>query len=384
MTWPGRDHGRRPIRVLYLYPTVRLGGAEQSLVLMARNGEAAGLDVSVAVLFPRSGPSVVPELEALGITPHIVGPGNGARRVRDWTGTVRRLARLCRLLRIDVVDSCMPNADLVGRFACAGRLPRHVVHLIATGYRERLRSETAGRSRAAARLYSATRWLTDGYVANSAAVAQDARLGLRIPEKRMAVIPRGVDLEGFSPQPPPPAAGGLRLLSVGRLTAQKDLETAVRAVALAREGDVDVSLTIAGQGPRAERLTALASRLGLDGAVRLIGPTRAVAALHRDHDAFVFPSVYEGLGNSLLEAMASARPAIVSDIAPNREAAGGSALRFPPGDGAAMAAAIRRFAAMAPAERAAMGSRARRRAEELYDIRAVVGRLAAYYRTLLE
>jgi len=377
------DGGGRAVRVLYLVPMLGTGGVPQSLLLIARNAKACGVEFSLALLFPLSEPSITAELGALGVTPHVVGPGPGsAGGLRAWRRVVANVGRLCADLGIDVVDSCEPNADLAGRFACAGRRRKHVIHLIATGYKERLR-RFGKRGWEVARLYAATSRLTDGYVAVSRTVAEDTARGLGTPRRRIAVISRGVDLEGFPAQPPRPADGRLRLLSVGRLTPWKGLGTAVRAVGLARSRGVDATLTIAGEGDHREALTNLVSELGLGGVVRFVGHTRAVADLHRDHDAFLFPSESEGLGNALLEAMASARPAIVSDIAPSREAAGPAALRFRPGDEAALAAAIGRVAAMSQAERAAMGSRARRRVEERYDIHVAVDRLAGYYRELI-
>lgn len=101
------------------------------------------------------------------------------------------------------------------------------------------------------------------------------------------------------------------LFSVGELNPNKNHEVVIRA--LAELGDDRVYYMIAGRGALAESHLALAEELGLGGRVKLLGFRSDIAALCSASDAFVFPSLREGLGLAAVEGMASGLPLIVLD-----------------------------------------------------------------------
>jgi len=164
-------------------------------------------------------------------------------------------------------------------------------------------------------------------------------------DSRFAVVHHGVS-PIFSPPPDDSGRIGHRLLAVSDIYVQKNLETAIAALAQLRATVPDISLGIAGkpldQG-YAERLAALAQDLGVADRVIFLGGRSAaeVADLYRKADAFVFPSLVETFGNPVLEAMASGLPVVCSNAAAMPEVAGEAALLVKPGDTADMAAAIK-------------------------------------------
>ena len=102
-------------------------------------------------------------------------------------------------------------------------------------------------------------------------------------------------------------------------------------------------------------------------------------------DVFVLPSYREGMPRSIIEAMASGKPVIATDIRGCREEVvnDDTGILYPPGDVAALAEAIVRLLAdTSTAE--AMGSRGRARAEEIFDQREVQERQLVVYRAWLE
>ncbi len=135
--------------------------------------------------------------------------------------------------------------------------------------------------------------------------------GLRNP---VCVIPSGVDLPADDPPGPPawaPEAGGHRvLLFLGRLHPKKGLLNLVRAWAKVQAdrpaGAADWVLVIAGwdQGGHEARLRRLIDELGAAGTIRLVGPQFGdqKAASLAFADAFVLPSLSEGLPVAMLEA----------------------------------------------------------------------------------
>lgn len=115
------------------------------------------------------------------------------------------------------------------------------------------------------------------------------------------------------------------------------------------------------------------------------GPRRDVAAVLAVSDLFVLPSAYrEGVPRALLEAAAMGLPLVSTDTPGCRDvvADGENGLLVPPGDAAALAAAVGRLAA-APELRRLMGPASRRRAVERFDLDVVAARTAELYQTLL-
>ena len=174
-----------------------------------------------------------------------------------------------------------------------------------------------------------------------------ARSGLA-PE-RIQVLPNGVEVERFAPRDQMEARRNLGLPpaapivgSAGRLVSQKNFDLLLAAAARLPETTV---VALAGAGEERERLQARAAELGLGSRLLLLGQVEDMPGFLAALDVFAFPSRQEGRSNALLEAMASGLPVIAGDIPGNREmiAAGRTGLLFPPGDAAALAAAIGRL-----------------------------------------
>ncbi len=240
------------------------------------------------------------------------------------------------------------------------------------------------------------RWLRDGeaFVAMSRRIA-DEMLGAGIPAERVALIPHGVDTARFRPASSGEAAAlraRLRLPSgtlavyTGRLLRGKGLEAlleALEAVAAAQP-DLHLVLVGSGEGQSLSVEAALRSRAAeapLAGRVVFAGRVDAVEDWLRAADLFVFPSLFEGLGISLVEAAACGLAAIGSrtggivDVIED----GRSGVLVEPGDAAGLAAALRGLAGDA-LRRSEMGHRARRVARERFDSADALARYRALFR----
>jgi alpha-1,3-rhamnosyl/mannosyltransferase len=115
---------------------------------------------------------------------------------------------------------------------------------------------------------------------------------------------------------------------------------------LGRRGG-DAVLIVAGEpGPETAALAARAASLGLSGRVRMTGylPRADLIALYRAAAALVYPSLHEGFGLPVLEAMAAGKAVLTSDREPLRGLAGDAAVLVDPADEEAIAAGIRRVA----------------------------------------
>ncbi len=125
-----------------------------------------------------------------------------------------------------------------------------------------------------------------------------------------------------------------KLLSVGRLTSQKDHQTLIRAFAQVQKKYSKLNLDIYGEGPEHSNLVHLLQELGVEKYVQLRAPVSYIQDVLLDADLFIFPSLYEGFSNALCEAMAIGLPIIASDCAANLEIVteGMNGRLFPVGD----------------------------------------------------
>ena len=155
---------------------------------------------------------------------------------------------------------------------------------------------------------------------------------------------------GLPPSPP-------LLLSVGRLTAQKNQDVLIRALACLPQAH----LVLAGAGPKDDSFHALAVTLGVDDRLHRLGalPSGDVADLYAAADLFVFPSIWETFGLAAVEAAMAGLPLVVADLAVLREVLRGDgsepvAFVAPDNVEGWISAIGRALAAPAPASRGAM------------------------------
>ncbi|QXC60264.1 glycosyltransferase family 4 protein [Aquihabitans sp. G128] len=108
----------------------------------------------------------------------------------------------------------------------------------------------------------------------------------------------------------------LRLVVVARLQPAKGIEDALAALAIVRAGGTDARLRIVGDGPHRDALRLRVARTGLGDHVDLVGPLapEAVRAELAAADAFVSPSLSEGISNGVLEAMATGVAVISTEV----------------------------------------------------------------------
>jgi glycosyltransferase involved in cell wall biosynthesis len=180
----------------------------------------------------------------------------------------------------------------------------------------------------------------------------------------------------------------LRILTSGRLVFWKNFGAAVEAFARFAEGGPEASFTIVGEGPEAGRLSDLVDRLSLRGKVLFVPwlPQKELWRLMRSSDIFLYPSLREGGGAVVVEAMANGLPVICLDSAgPGFHVQDGWGVKTPPVDPLSivrgMAEALVRLAAD-PALRRTMSDLARRRAAEVYVWDRLGDRIERVYASL--
>lgn len=170
------------------------------------------------------------------------------------------------------------------------------------------------------------------------------------------------------------------LLFLGTLQPRKNLETLLRAYARTA-GETGWRLVVAGAaGWQHEAIFALARELGVADAVRFVGfvPPEELPLWYNAADAFVYPSLYEGFGLPLLEAMACGTPVVASETPALREVVANAGLIVGPRDVPALSQVLLQLA-RAPELRQELADRGLRRAGE-YSWRRTAAETAAVYR----
>lgn len=186
---------------------------------------------------------------------------------------------------------------------------------------------------------------------------------------KLKILPRGLDTKLFTPSRSEPDfwrqfgsdGAGVRLLFVGRVSKEKDLDILVQAFRKLRAEKLPVQLSIVGHGPYSDTLARIIPEACYTGYLNGTELARAYAS----SDIFVFPSTTDTFGNVIIEAQAAGLPVIVSDVGGPRELVtdGVNGLITRALDVPAFTAAIRRLVEDEPL-RKEMSTAARRSVED--------------------
>ncbi len=199
-----------------------------------------------------------------------------------------------------------------------------------------------------------------------------------IAGSRLRTIKNGIDIRQFHAGAPNPAGC---IVTVARLSPEKDVANLVRATAIAAERVPELRVEVAGDGACREELGRLAAELGVAGRVAFLGEVRDVRALLTGARMFVLPSRSEGIPLTALEAMACGLPVVATRVGGLPEVVddGVTGLLVAPADPTALAQAMVAIWTD-PERRDRMGRAGRLRAEERFDVRRMVAEYEALYR----
>lgn len=197
---------------------------------------------------------------------------------------------------------------------------------------------------------------------------------------QMRLLPgSGIDLEAFRATPLPPAGGGPTLLMISRLIRDKGTMEYLDAARAVRRTDPQCRFRLLGPLGAANRTAISEAELQPyldDGSVEYLGATDDVRPYVEAAHCVVLPSYREGAPRSLIEAAAMGRPVVTTDVPGCRAVVddGISGLLCQVRSAASLADAFRRFAALSPGERQAMGDAGRTKMEAEYDVSIVIDR----------
>jgi glycosyltransferase involved in cell wall biosynthesis len=301
---------------------------------------------------------------------------------------LRRFARLLAERRIDVVQTHDFYSNIFGMIGAT--LARVPVRIAA-------RRETKGwRSTAQKHAERMAYRLAHAVIANAEAVKQQL-ISEGAKAQKIEVVYNGLDLERT--QRPAnitreailasfglPDERDLRFVTIiaNLHHAVKDHPTFLRAACRTYQADPQARFILVGEGELTGAMRELAAQLGIAGQTFFIGRSERVAELLAISDVCVLSSQAEGFSNSILEYMAAARPAVVTDVGGAREAIADGVTGFivPAGDDRLMAERIT-LLLNEPETAREMGRRAQTVVEEKFSCRAQLERTEVLYDRLL-
>lgn len=286
----------RKKRILFVNTSLTSGGSERVMILLAN--EFAKRQYEVTMVLVRE---ILPDTYELDSRVECVRFRYGTKN--KLLAAVRKLRMLRALMKkgkYDAVISFMYDINVATLMAAWGlRIPVIV-------------SERADpSSRKSGRLY---RWLEHRlYLTAERLVLQTEQVKDMFPsqiKKKAVVIPNPIDAHL-----PDRYEGERRkqIIAAGRLSGQKNFALLIRAFARFHEEFPDYMLTICGIGPLAESLQELAESEGVKEYVQFPGFVSNVAQMMRSASMYVSTSNYEGISNSMLEALAMGVPCVCTD-----------------------------------------------------------------------
>jgi glycosyltransferase involved in cell wall biosynthesis len=373
------------IRVLLVIPTLDQSGAEKQFTLLATGLPQDQFEVHVVAL-TRGGP-FVEELARHGISVTILN-----KRWKFDPFCLRKLARLIRVLKPDVIHSWLFAANSYCRMVAGGRGQPAVIV-----------SERCVDSWKSGWQLALDRWQiprTARLIGNSNSVANFYRQQ-QFPDDRIQVIPNGIELPPVRPDPSDPKLGaevcdrraerfGLpkdaKIVGfVGRLARQKQVMDLLWSLVLLKDADPRISLVLVGDGPERDGLERFVHESNLEEHVRFLGHRSDVDQILPLFDVFAMTSGFEGMSNSIMEAMATGLPVVASDIAANQELVydGVTGFLFPVGDRTACARALL-FLFEHPDRAKQMGIAGRERMATEFSVEKMVAEYAETYRSFVK
>lgn len=298
------------IKLALVIPTLDRSGAEKQFAMLATRLPRDEFDVH-AVALTRGGPyqDVLRE--------HDVPLSILNKRWKFDPFALGRLKKLLANLQPDIVHTWLFAANAYGRIVAGKkRRPKVVVSeqcvdTWKSGWQKWLDRHQVDRT---ARL-----------IGNSQAVA-DFYHDLGVPAEKISIVLNGVEI----PEPSEAARIAVReelklptdarlVGYVGRLAKQKRTHDMVWAFQLLRQLTGNVHFLVIGDGPERESMRELAAHMGCDHLMRFLGHRDDALRLIGALDVMWLASEFEGMSNSLTEAMAAGVPVVASDIRPNRE-----------------------------------------------------------------
>ena len=380
------------LRILHLTGSLHTGGAERLILGLTARTDRTEFDVHLCAIGCFGHDTLLRDFEQLEIPFHIIS----TRRFYE-PRTIIALIRYLRDQHIDLIHTHLLYADILGRL---------IGYLLGIPVVSTLQNDPRDNHnvRIDKRWLS---WLTARFtpthlVAVSGQIRRRFLEQWRLQDGRISTIYNAVQMEPFltiSEASDGTASRGdkgeeqlvttgvqpLTVTTIGRLEPQKGQHLLLAAAQQVLASYGNVRFLIVGQGALEEQLRTQAVDLQIAASIDFAGLQRNIPEILAQTDIFILPSLWEGLPLAAIEAMAAARPVILTDVGGNQELIthGREGLLIPPEDAAAITTALLELV-RDPERRSVLGQRARVHARQHFHIDIITRQYEALYRRLCQ
>jgi len=370
------------IRIAQVITGLVFGGGGQVMWTIARKIDRAQFDMDIYCVI--GGGQLAADIERMGFKVKILEGAYDHRRLFPYSvSKTLELARDLRRGQYNIVHTHLYQADVIGRVAAAlAGVPKVVKSLHNMG------AWKTGLHRIVDRILSGR---TEKVICCSAYQREAAIRQEGLSEDEVVTIYHGVDLSRFEPRGDRAAFAktvgldpALRTVgTVGRMIDVKGQIHFLEAIPAVLAQHPHTQFVIVGDGPLRERLFDAVKDTPYRDRVSFLGLRGDIPELLGLMDVFVFPSLSEGLGIAVLEAMAARLPVVASDIRPLSELVipGQTGFLVKPRDHDELAGAVNRLLADEPL-RNGMGNRGRERVSQHFTDTKMVKDTEDLYRAL--
>ena len=367
---------KKKLKVLHIINTLGIGGAETVLCRLLTSSDRSAFDMQVIALvhdFPLGD-----RLREAGIRVHCLQMSK-----KSWSpASTAGLIRLLRSEKPDLVQTWLQHSDLLGGIAAKLAGVRFVLWNIRHSTLHPVL--TSRRTRIVSRLCAFLSVLLPTRIVCCSESARDEQSKLGYTPRKMLVIPNGIDVDRFKPDPEAYlglrkqlglAADVLLVGAAGRYHPAKDHAGLIRAAAEIAKARDDVHFVFCGDQVEMENeeLRNRVLETGFADRFHLLGQRDDVPGILAALDVFVSSSGFsEGFPNVICEAMASGVPCVATDVGDSALIVGETGKVVPPGEPSALAQSVLELCAAGPDAVRNAGKRARKRISEHFSLSRMV------------
>lgn len=369
------------INVLHIIQNSKTGGVQKQLLNLLKTYDLSIINPIVCSFRPKEEIGI--EIEKLGLD---FISFDSKRHYRFSPQIIMKLIKLMKQKKIHVVRAHKYRASLYGRIAARFAGIPVVITSVHGNYRKDLRLERRIANKILLRG-------TDRIVAVSESIKKDIVKYDKVDPSKVVVVYNGTDLARFSPDI---KAENMRkslsikeddivVCCVGRIVPAKGLEYLIEAVSLLKKEIKNIKLLLVGGGWLLEKMKKKASECGVDDLTIFTGKRDDVPEILSCIDVFVMPSIAEGFGNAIVEAMSMEKPVVGTRIGgiPEIIKDGVNGIIVPPEDPQALAKAIKDVIVNKPST-LKMLKQAKEDALSKFTIQGTARKWESLYRSLLE
>jgi len=370
---------KAPVTILYLITSTNAGGTEKALFELISRIDRKRFAVYVCSLkqpgvFAKKIASAADGFFSLGLS-----EAGGLRAAANFLPALFKLLGILQNIKPHIIHSFLFRANIIARLA--GRLAG--VPIIISS----IRVLEAGK-RYKHLIDRLTAAMVDKYIAVSEAVRLFTLSQVHLPENKIVTIYNGIDCSGAPEKAPEPLmvdSACCNIIFAGRFEQQKGHAVFIKALKQVKQQHANLKAYLFGEGPDEQHIRDMVVREGLAEHIIFMGVVDNIMPYMQQMNMCVLPSLWEGLPNVLLEAMAARCPIVATRIPGVDEIVldGQTGILCEPGNASALAEALLRLI-QNPELARAVAAAGRLRVEQRFSLETTVRDTVGVYEQLLE